>query len=76
MNINPIGMEIKTWCDFMVSELRQYGLLPILDDPRHWQAWAQRATELPGLAGFHPPNPYTFDSFYDWANRFNGAVQL
>lgn len=76
MNINPIGMAVKDWCDWMVSELRAYGLVAILDDPRNWRQWAIRVSELPGLAGFNPPDPRAFDDFYEWAQRFNGAVQL
>jgi len=76
MNINPIGMTVRDWCDWMVSELRQYGLVSVLDQERNWKQWAIRVSELPGLAGLNPPDPRGFDDFYEWANRFNGAVQL
>ncbi len=76
MNINPIGMPIKLWCDFMVPELRQFGQVPILQNEADWQRWGQQVNKLPGIAGYNPPNPSFFTNFYDWAERFNQTVVL
>lgn len=76
MNINPRGLEIKDWCDFMVDELVQFGQAPFLQDPNEWQQWGQQINKLPGVAAFNPPDPRFFDNFYDWAERFNSAVLL
>lgn len=76
MNINPVGMPVRTWCDFMVSELLAYGQVPYLQTESDWQDWGQRVCKLPGIAGLNPPNPMYFNNFYDWAERFNSAVPL
>jgi hypothetical protein len=76
MNINPVGLSIKEWCDYMVDELVQFGQAPVLQDERDWQRWGQDICRLPGVAGFNPPNPGLFDNFYEWAERFNSAVPL
>lgn len=76
MNINPAGLTIKEWCDFMVSELDAFGQAPILDDEADWRTWGQQVLLLPGLAAFNPPNPRDFDDFFEWASRFNAAVPL
>jgi hypothetical protein len=76
MNINPVGLSIKEWCDYMVDELLQYGQVPYLQDELNWQDWGQELCNLPGIAGFNPPNPRFYDNFYGWAERFNSAVIL
>lgn len=77
MNINPVDMAVKEWCDRMVLELGNYGQAPFLQDEAKWQDWGQQVCLLPGVAAFNPPNPSLFfDDFYLWATQFNLAVPL
>lgn len=76
MNINPRGLTVKEWCDYMVDELMQYGQAPVIQDETDWQEWGQQICKLPTIAGFNPPDPRFFNNFYDWAERFNSAVVL
>jgi hypothetical protein len=77
MTINPIGMDIKTWADAVVQELRRHRTTaPVLESGQPWQEWGLRVANLPALLGFNIPNPNNFDDFYEWACRFNGAIQL
>lgn len=77
MNISPIGLSIKEWCDRMVFELGVYGQAPFLQDETQWQNWGQQICLLPGVAGFNPPDPRLFfNDFYLWAEQFNLAVPL
>lgn len=76
MNIDPRGLTIKEWCDYMVDELIAYGQAPVLQSETDWQLWGQHVSQLPGIAAKNPPDPRHFDNFYDWAERFNLTVLL
>lgn len=76
MNIQPVGLSIKEWCDYMVDELIQFGQAPQLIEEKDWQEWGSRVCAMPGVAAFNPPNSILFDNFYDWAERFNLTVSL
>jgi hypothetical protein len=76
MNINPRGLLVREWCDYMVDELIGFGQAPFLQDETEWQRWGQEICKLPGIAGYNPPDPMFFNNFYDWAERFNSAVLL
>lgn len=76
MNINPHGLTVQEWCDYMVDEVLHFGQAPFLQDEREWQQWGQEINKLPGVAKHNPPNPAFFNNFYDWAERFNSAVPL
>lgn len=75
MNINPIGMTIKDWCDIMVEELIDLGQAPYVQND-DWQQWGREVLRLPDVAAFNPPDPTFFDNFYEWAQRFNSTVLL
>lgn len=76
MNIQPRNLSVKTWCDFNVPLLAQYGQVPFLKEEADWQEWGMAICKNPGIAAFNPPDPRFFSDFYEWAERFNSAVPL
>lgn len=76
MNIDPRGLDVIEWCDYMVDELNQFGPVPRLLDPREWRAWGEVVIQFQGLLKYSPPEPRFFDEWREWAERFNQAVTL
>lgn len=76
--IDPRGMrDAREWVDFMTLPLQQLGVTPRrLDDSKNWQSWAYNVVQSSAIAGFNPPDPRGFNTWLDWAFRFNQAVQL
>lgn len=68
--INPRGLNARDWADFMTPNLEQYGNLPRLDSDDAWKEWAAQLGNLPGLSGEIVPNPYNFNEWQPWAERF------
>lgn len=76
MIIDPRGLSVIEWTDFMTDELLGFSLPPRLDDPTTWQTWALSVCQSPRIAVFNPPNPRQFTDWREWADRFNQAVDL
>lgn len=74
MIIDPRGLTVKEWCDYMVDELYQFGTIPTLQRERAWPQWAMAVIQLPGIAKFSPPDPRGFSTWLEWAERFNQTV--
>ena len=72
----PDGMQVQEWTDKTTLILEKYGAVSRLDDPDRWQDWAARAISLVGLQGNNCPNPYQFDDWRSWAERFNQTTQI
>lgn len=71
--IDPRGMDLKQWADFLVQD---YGsdFLPILLDPDRWQDWAMRVIEAPSFASQSAPSPLGFSTWRPWAERLVGLT--
>jgi hypothetical protein len=76
MIIDPRGMTVTEWTDFMTQNLTGYSQPPRLDDPKEWQFWALLVAQSPRIAAFNPPNPLEFNDWRAWAERFNQTVDL
>ena len=76
MNIDPRGLSVFEWTDFMATELLGRSLPPRLDDSDKWKGWALQVCQSPRIAAFNPPNPLQFDDWRQWAERFNQTVDL
>lgn len=74
MNIDPRGMTASDWCQRMVPELRQFGLVPFLFDDAGWPQWVGQISIIEGLED--TPDPDGFQSFEEWAMSFNLVVPL
>jgi hypothetical protein len=76
MIIDPRGLSVIEWTDFMTDELSGFSTPPRLDDPQQWQGWALVVCQSPRIARFNPPNPYQYANWLEWAERFNQTVEL
>ena len=71
IGINPIGMDVMEWTDKMVPILLPYGgVIGKLDDPNEWQDWARSVILINNAWQGVAPNPYQFDDWKEWAERF------
>jgi hypothetical protein len=76
MIIDPRGMNVTQWTDFMTQNLIGYSQPPRLDVPSEWQIWALAVVQSPRIASSNPPNPLEFTDWRQWADRFNQTVAL
>jgi len=76
MIIDPRGLTVTQWTDFMTQNLTGFSQPPRLDDPSRWQMWALVVVQSPRIAAFNPPNPLEFADWLPWAERFNQTVAL
>lgn len=76
MILDPRGMGVIQWTDFLNLDIGVHGIVPRLDDATQWREWAAAVNLLPGISRQLPPNPYDFDNWIDWAFRFNDTVEL
>ena len=74
MNITrPTGMTAIDWADCVVLELDAYAALGRLDNEAEWQDWAVQFRNITAL-GKGIPDPYGFENWNEWADRFVGAL--
>lgn len=76
MIIDPRGLSVIEWTDYMADELVGYTLAPRLDVPALWQSWALSVCQAQRIAQFNPPNPLEYADWSEWAERFNQTVEL
>jgi len=76
MILDPRGLSVMQWTDFMTNELIGFSQPPRLDDPLSWRTWALTVCQSPRIAAFSPPNPFQFSDWREWAERFNQTVVL
>jgi hypothetical protein len=74
--IDPRGLTVIEWTDYMADELVGFSLPPRLDDPEQWRMWALIVSQSPAVAAFNPPNPLQYLDWSEWAERFNQTVDL
>lgn len=69
----PQMMELRDWADQMMLDLDSFGALGRLEDAAAWQDWAMQFLNNTTL-GRNLPNPYAFNDWRDWAERFSQAL--
>ena len=72
--IIPDGMDVIGWTDQMSISLNSTGIVPRLDDPALWREWAVQVNLLDAVGIAAPPDPYAFDTWDEWARRFNAVL--
>ena len=65
----PTYMKLNDWADQIILDLDIYGAFGKLEDESEWQNWAVQFLNNTTL-GRNPPNPYSYDNWKDWAERF------
>lgn len=74
--IDPRGLSVIEWTDYMNDSLLGFSLAPRLDHPDEWRGWALAVCQSPRISARNPPNPLQYDNWQEWAERFNQAVEL
>ena len=69
--IDPRGMTPTEWTSAYHIDLERFGAIPALQTDAGWKDWGASVTLLSLLSGVVLPNPYEFDEFEVWAQRFN-----
>lgn len=73
MSINltlPYGLELRDWADQVILDLDSFGSFAKLMNDEEWKDWAVQWVANTGLSTYSPPNPYQFNNWQDWAERF------
>lgn len=70
----PTYMGLRDWADQISLDLDSYGAFGRLDIESNWQAWAMQFINNMTLKS-NLPNPYQFDNWHDWAERFCQTVE-
>lgn len=68
MITRPHGLTVSDWADQVVLDLDRYGAFSKIVDG-DWQNWGVQFLNN-GTLGRAMPNPYGFDNWIDWAERF------
>jgi hypothetical protein len=71
----PNGLTFDRWAAEVSLQLEAIGLASNRPDENRWQEWAVSAISIPQLSQFNPPNPYQFNHWQDWAERFILGVE-
>jgi len=66
----PGTLTLSDWADQAVFNLDSYGSFPKLVSDDLWQEWAVCFLLNTGLSNKGLPNPYGFDDWRLWAQRF------
>lgn len=72
--IGTEGMDVQYWTAATGFNLEKFGATPILTDPQKWQDWGAAVLLLASLSGVVLPNPYEFENWQVWAQRFNEVL--
>lgn len=67
-------MGLRDWADCIVMDLSTYGALSRLDDETKWQEWGQQFCVISGLSQKNVPDPFSYNDWREWAQRFVGVV--
>lgn len=74
--IDPRYFDVMTWTDRMAQILGPITPPEKLVNAEEWREWAVNLLDTPTKEGQNAPNPYQFDSWQEWAERFNQVVEL
>lgn len=74
--IDPRYMSVIQWTDRMALLTDPICIAERLDDPDQWQDWATNLMDSCTNEGQNIPDPFDFDNWLDWAERFNQVVEL
>lgn len=69
--VNPLFFDVLGWADATSATLFD---IPRLDDANAWKEWANEVVGRSYLQGFSPPDASVFETWQEWAERFNDAL--
>lgn len=69
-----MNMNLRDWADQISLDLDSFGAFGRLNDEGKWQDWAMQFINNTSL-NENIPNPYNFQEWRDWAERFCQSVE-
>jgi len=66
----PVIIELRDWADQIILDLDNYGPLARLENEGDWRQWGLQFCVISGLSQKNIPNPFFFDDWRSWAERF------
>lgn len=70
MITQPVIIGLRDWADQVVLDLDTYGPLARLENENDWQQWGLQFCVISGLSQKNVPNPFAFQDWRSWAERF------
>jgi hypothetical protein len=65
----PTNLQLTDWANQIILDLDPYGAFGRLADESEWQNWAVQFLNNTTI-GRNPPNPYGYEDWREWAERF------
>jgi len=65
----PVGIGLKDWANCLITDFIAFGAFDPLDDETKWQDWATQFLNATNLIEDFP-DPYLYDDWRKWAERF------
>lgn len=75
MPYDPRGLSFEEWATYTVSDLGQFGTMPIRPKEDEWLAFGEQLLQVPALAGQGVPAPAGFKDWQSWAHQVNEAMR-
>ena len=69
----PVRLTLTDWAGAITLDLSALGPVPKMDNEAKWQDWAANLFVNLSVTG---PNPYKFDNWLDWAERFVETYEI
>lgn len=70
MITQPVIIGLRDWADQIILDLDNYAPLARLENENDWQQWGLQFCVISGLSQKNVPNPFAFDDWRSWAERF------
>lgn len=70
MIVDPRGMDVITWTSQVTLLIDKFGTVGTLQAPDDWQNWAANVMKILGLDPADLPNPFLYQDWRLWADRF------
>jgi len=70
----PAHLQLHDWADQVSIDMDKYGVFSKLVDD-DWRQWGTQFLASNELGVYNLPNPYYFNDWLNWAERFCGALE-
>lgn len=74
--IDPRYMDLPYWSALVSASLLPHGFVARSAIEDNWREWADQVRSLPALAPLRVPDPRWFETWQNWAFKFNEALFL
>lgn len=73
-SIHTNGLTVQQWTDAASNGLWNLGPVSRMSPGSDWRQWALSALGTAAANGIVLPDPYQFDDWRRWANRYNEII--